>query len=144
MGNPNSYIEEEQTTHWPKEKVQKDKQRSAKHTYTTKDRVTQTPLKTGGKLRFSGRVSSSCFTNDTRRVNLVTNPVIILEWGRTGKCLWQVEHICGHLWQRYSIAVNQVMVASVKFTKWWLQHTKWDPSLSRFIVSSNPLSRKSW
>jgi len=26
------YIEEEQTTQWPKEKVQKDKQRSTKHT----------------------------------------------------------------------------------------------------------------
>ncbi len=30
-GNQNPYIEEEQTTQWPKEKVQKDKQRS---TYT--------------------------------------------------------------------------------------------------------------
>jgi len=35
-GNQNPYIEEEQTTQWPKEKVQKDKQRSAKHTYKTK------------------------------------------------------------------------------------------------------------
>jgi hypothetical protein len=34
-----------------KEKVQKDKQRSTKHTYKTKDRVTRTPLKTGGELR---------------------------------------------------------------------------------------------
>jgi hypothetical protein len=32
-GNSNPYIEEEQTKQWPKEKVQKDKQRSAKHTY---------------------------------------------------------------------------------------------------------------
>ena len=46
-GNPNPYIKEEQTTQWPKEKVRKDKQRSAKHTYKTKDRVTRTPLKTG-------------------------------------------------------------------------------------------------
>jgi LysM repeat protein len=30
-GNPNPYIEEEQTTQWPKDKVQKDKQRSTKH-----------------------------------------------------------------------------------------------------------------
>jgi hypothetical protein len=44
-GNQNPYIEEEQTTQWPKEKVQKDKQRSTKHTLKTKDRVTQTPLK---------------------------------------------------------------------------------------------------
>jgi hypothetical protein len=38
-------MEEEQTTQWPKEKVQKDKQRSTKHAYKTKDRVTRTPLK---------------------------------------------------------------------------------------------------
>jgi hypothetical protein len=38
---------EEQTTQWPKEKVQRDKQRFTKHTYKTKDRVTRTPLKTG-------------------------------------------------------------------------------------------------
>ena len=31
-GNQNQYIEDEQTTHWPKEKVQKDKQRYTKHT----------------------------------------------------------------------------------------------------------------
>jgi hypothetical protein len=31
-GNQNPYIEEEQTTQWPKEEVQKDKQRSTKHT----------------------------------------------------------------------------------------------------------------
>ena len=31
-GNQNPYIEEEQTTQWSKEKVQKDKQRSTKHT----------------------------------------------------------------------------------------------------------------
>ena len=41
------YIEEEQTTQWPKEKVQKDKQRSTNHTHKTKDQVTRTPLKTG-------------------------------------------------------------------------------------------------
>jgi hypothetical protein len=46
-GNQNPYIEEEQATQWPKVKVQKDKQRSTKHTYKTKDRVTRTQLKTG-------------------------------------------------------------------------------------------------
>jgi hypothetical protein len=81
-GNQNPYVEEEQTTQWPKEKVQKDKQRSTKHTYKTRDRVTQTPLKTGGELRCSGRVSSSCSTSGTRRVYLVTNPVISREWGK--------------------------------------------------------------
>ena len=46
-GNQNPYIEEEQTTQWPKEKLQKENQRSTKHTYKTKDRVTRTPLKPG-------------------------------------------------------------------------------------------------
>ena len=59
-GNQNPYIEEEQTTQWPKEEVQKDKQRSTKHTNKTKDRVTLTPLNTGGELMCSGRVRSSC------------------------------------------------------------------------------------
>ena len=44
-GNQNPQIEEEQTTQWPKEKVQKDKQWSIKHTHKTKDRVTRTLLK---------------------------------------------------------------------------------------------------
>jgi hypothetical protein len=69
-GNQNPYIEE-QTTQWTKEKVQKDKQRSTKHTLKTKDRVTRTPLTTGGELMCTGRVSSSCSTSCTRCVNLV-------------------------------------------------------------------------
>ena len=75
-GNQNPYIEEEQTTQWPKEKVQKDEQQSTKHTHKTKDRVTRTPIKTGVELRCSGRIGSSCSTSGARRVNLVTNPVI--------------------------------------------------------------------
>ena len=59
-----------------KKKVQKDKQRSTKHTHKTKDRVTRTPLKISGELRCSGN------TSDTRRVNLVTNPVKSHEQGK--------------------------------------------------------------
>jgi hypothetical protein len=61
--NQNLYIEEELTTQWPKEKVQKDKQWSTKHTHKTKDWITRTSLKSGGELRWSGRVSSSCSTS---------------------------------------------------------------------------------
>ena len=86
-GNQNPYIEEEQTTQWPKEKVQKDKQRSTKHTHKTKDGVTRTPLKTGGELMCSGRVSSSCSTSDTRCVNLATNPMNSHEWGKDREVL---------------------------------------------------------
>ncbi len=76
--NQNPYIEEVQTTQWPKEKVQKDKQRSTKHTYKAKDRVTRTPLKTGDELRCSGSVNSSCSTSDNRRVNLVNSCLVQL------------------------------------------------------------------
>jgi len=39
-------------------------------TQKTKDRVTRTPLKTGGELGCSGWVSSSCSTRGTRRITL--------------------------------------------------------------------------
>ena len=68
-GNQNPYIEES-TTQWPKQKLQKDKHWPTKHIHKTKDHVTRTRLKTGDKLRCSGRVGSSCSTSGTR-VNLV-------------------------------------------------------------------------
>jgi hypothetical protein len=46
----------------------KTKERSTKHTHKTKDRVIRTPLKTGGELRWSGRVGSIRSTSDIRRV----------------------------------------------------------------------------
>ena len=54
-----------------KKKYKRTKKLSTKHTHKTKERVTQTPLQTGGELRCSVRVSSSCSTSDTRRVNRV-------------------------------------------------------------------------
>ena len=50
-GNQNTSIEEGQTAQCAKENEQKDKQRSTKHTDTTKDRVTRTPLKTCGDFK---------------------------------------------------------------------------------------------
>jgi hypothetical protein len=52
-------------------------------THKTKDdREIRTPLKPGSESRFSGRVTSSCCTSGTRRVNLVKNPVISHKWGK--------------------------------------------------------------
>ena len=45
------------------------------------------PTKNRGELRCSGRVGSSCSTSDTRRVNLVTNPVISHERGKDREVL---------------------------------------------------------
>jgi hypothetical protein len=59
-----------------KEKRTSNDLRCTKNTHKTKDRVTRTPLRTGGELRCSVKVNSTCCTSDTRRVNLVTNPVI--------------------------------------------------------------------
>ena len=50
----------------------KDSQRSTKHTHKSKDQETRTSLKPGGELRCSGRISSSCSSSGTGRVNLVT------------------------------------------------------------------------
>ena len=67
--------------------------------------ATWTQLKTGGKLRCSRRVSSSCSTRGTRHVTLVTN-LVISPWMRKGSDLRQAEYIHDHLWHRYSVAVN--------------------------------------
>jgi hypothetical protein len=83
-GNQNPYIEEEETTQWPKGKIQRDKQRSTNHTYKPKDRVPRTPLNTGGEFMCSGRVSSSCSTS---------YKPCDKSWTRTGMCLRQMEHI---------------------------------------------------
>jgi len=77
------------TTTWPTENKQKDKQVSTKHTHKTKDRRSSNtnPLRTGDELRCSGRVSSSCSTRYTRRIILVTTPVIMHERGKDREVL---------------------------------------------------------
>ena len=84
----NPFIEEEQTIQWLKEKVQKDKQRSIKHAYKIKDRVTRTPLKTGCEPRCSGRVNSyniTLWTRIGRRLN------IMLGTPRVGGCCFNAK-----------------------------------------------------
>ena len=56
---------------WSKGRGPLNKQLSTKHTHKNKDRVTRTPIQAWGKLICSGRVSSSCATSGTRRVNQV-------------------------------------------------------------------------
>ena len=93
---------EEQTTQWPKDRrtdnTMAKRQKNWQHNgqkkkdkrtnndlqdiaQETKDRAIRTPLKSRGELMCSGRVDSFCSTNGTRRVYLVTNPVIGHEWG---------------------------------------------------------------
>jgi len=56
---------------------------------------------------------------------------------RTMKCLQQVEHIHGHLWHRYSITVNQVMLATVKLSRWWLQLNQVNINKSRSLIQND-------
>ena len=71
-GNQNPLMEG-QTTQWPKEKEQKDIQRSTKRTHKTKDRVTRTALKTGA---YSGAPEGSALP-----ASLVV-PVLFPCWGK--------------------------------------------------------------
>ena len=109
-------------------------------TQKTKDWPTWTSLTTG----VNSWVSSSCSTCGTRRVTLVTNLVISHEWEQMW--LWQTEHFRGHLWHRYSVTVNQVMVATINlhFRSDHLNFTIMNLWFSSFIVSSNPISIISW
>ena len=70
-GNQNPYIKGEQIDNTMAKRTNNDLQNI---------HIKRTPLKTGGELGCSGRVSSSCSTGGTRRVNLVTKPVISREW----------------------------------------------------------------
>jgi len=143
-GNQNPYIEDEQTTQCPKEKVQTNKQRSTNHTHNTKDRVTRISLKTWCEFRCSRRVSSSCSTSGTRRVNLVTNPVTSYEWGKdrevfttSGTYPWSFATQIFHNGQPShggDRKTFEVMTSNL---------THMNPWSSSFFVSSNPVSRKS-
>ena len=76
-GNHNPYIQEEQVTQWPKEKGEKDKQRSTKYTHKTKDRVTRIPLKTGvNSGATEGNAVPAPLVAPVMLINLSTNPVI--------------------------------------------------------------------
>ena len=54
-----------------------------------KIKKTTNPTKTGGEIRYSGRVNSSCSTNGTRCVTLVANPMISHEWKCVLFLVWQ-------------------------------------------------------
>ena len=97
-GNQNPHIEE-QTTQWPKDKVQKDK-RHTKHTHKTTDRATRTPLKTGGELMCSQLVITVIFSacpivqcrddstsRDTRLLSHIYNSFVLIYYGRSPKNL---------------------------------------------------------
>ena len=62
-----------------KRKSTNNDQQNITQSHKTKDRETRTPLKKGDELKCLGSVDGSRSTSDTRRVTLVTNPVITHE-----------------------------------------------------------------
>ena len=73
-------MKDKQTTQSPKGKIQKDKQRSTKHTHETKDRVTRTPLRTKGELRCYGRVNSSSSRNITSLLEELYQSIMMVKY----------------------------------------------------------------
>jgi ABC-type uncharacterized transport system permease subunit len=85
------------------------------------------------KLKIEQHVHQSCYScfklGDMSKDRATRASVVLLlfqtQWyvmneERFGLWLQQVEHIHGHLWQKYSVTVNQVMMATIKLSKWWL------------------------
>ena len=129
-GNWNRYIEKERITQRPKEKVQKDKQRSTKHTHKTKYRVTWTPLKTGGELRCSGRLSSSCSTSKANMKHYVkynmTNANQRLIWACFALVVITISHVVNMLTVTFNGDHTQVLRKAKQFLlyancnlRWW-------------------------
>jgi hypothetical protein len=67
--------------------AQNDNQRSTQHTHKSKDRVTRTPLKSGGELRCSGRVSSSSVPLSKSEVITVLRSLPWLGWQLWNICV---------------------------------------------------------
>jgi hypothetical protein len=113
------YIKE-QLSQWRKEKVQKEKQWFTKHIYKAKGQVTGVHIKTGVNSGAYRRVCRSWSTSDTRHGNIVTHLIISREWVKDREVLTISGTYRLSLWHRYAIVVNQVMVVTVAFSKWWV------------------------
>jgi hypothetical protein len=88
-----------------------------------------------------GRISSSCSTSDTSRVNLVTNPVIRHERGKDREVFTSGTYPWSFVTQIFHNGQPGRGGDRKTFDDFNL--TKRNPWFSSFLVSSNPLSRKS-
>jgi hypothetical protein len=93
------------------------------------------PSMSGDELGCSGRIGSSCLTRDTRRVNLVTNPVISHERGKDRESFYHL-FLLKHLYQARKVSVHVYMRQEVS-----ILYTDSD-CLS--LVSSNSSSASLW
>jgi hypothetical protein len=90
----------------------------------------RSPTKDRAELRCSRRVCRSWSTSGTRRVNIVTNPIISREWVMDRAVLTISGTYRWSLWHWYFITVNQVMVVNITFSEWWLHLYQKEPLIS--------------
>jgi hypothetical protein len=124
MGNQNPYVEEGQIAQWPKEKGQKDRPRSTKHTHKNKDRATRSPHIIGGDIRWSKRVRSSCSIRAMYMVfqNIILKVLVldyinvpVLSTGAINAIIWSPSRII-HFSSKFDffIGVDLVMCHALK------------------------------
>ena len=80
-------------------------------TQKTNDQSTSTPTNNTGELTCPRRVSSSCSTRGTRRVSIVTNPVISHEWRKDRIGITTKGTHPGHLLSRFINSIDQIRYA---------------------------------
>ena len=83
--------------------MKKDKRTNNDLHNIIKDRVTRTPLITGGELRCSGWKNNSCSTSGTLRVILATTPVITYKCWHETVVKYTMTNLKPILWQFKSL-----------------------------------------
>ena len=78
----------------------------------SQDRATRTPIKAGDELMYPDRENRPCSTCGTRRVILVTNPVISHEWGYERILFTTI------------MQINSNMMSVIKWYSWKIVHLK--------------------
>jgi hypothetical protein len=90
----------------------------------------RSPTKERCELGCSRRVCRTWFISGTRRVNIVAYPILSRVWVNDHEVLSISGIYWWSLWHRYTISVNQVMLVTVTFSKWWLHLYQKEPLIS--------------
>ena len=84
------------------------------------DKMNKITTEKRGELWYSWRVERFCSSSRSRRVtrfNFGDNAYSVISLEREQDCIWlrQAEHIRGHLLHRYSVTINQFVIATETF-----------------------------
>jgi hypothetical protein len=105
-------------------------------THKTKDRLTRTPLKTGGEQMCSSRIRSSCSISDTRRVTVKRHDIdmeIAHSFGM-GSCLFV---ICVYVYVHISLFLPECACTTIIDTLLWIFSLIYCCCVSIIIVNIN-------